>query len=491
MSQFVFLPDRGSSKPKALAGFLAAVEAGPANLALASAGNPWGSGPREARLAVLDKAETAGIALVETVDGSEPPASVAQGTLNPVVTYSMAIAEPRSQRLKLAQSLGPTGGEMFTLFLRCSQKKIPIPGAVVQLRLKNSQREIGAVSDADGRLFFGLRAPQVSDAVLLVEPGFQGHWGHFDMAANLSSGSTVDVDPVDLTTSPDVLRKLLAVGRPEDGAGVVVGVIDTGVGPHPHLPNATGDTDSSFGHGTHVAGIIAGRGTAGYAGVAPGADIRSYRVFDDKKNGVARNWEIHQAIVKAVEEGCHLINLSLKSEFSTDLSRMDNVLAYAIEDAADKGVLCIAAAGNDFRKNVAFPARHPDVLAVSALGSERGMSARAYDHWTVSRDRGKPDRDLYFANFSNRGVSGTSVDLIAPGAGVVSTVPGGGYAPMSGTSMACPAATGAIARVISRSPEMLSLPPTRARRDAMVNAASAALTKFGFVAEFEGGGMVA
>jgi subtilisin len=146
----------------------------------------------------------------------------------------------------------------------------------------------------------------------------------------------------------------------------------------------------------------------------------------------------------------------------------DRVISRAIEDAADRGVLAIGAAGNDFRRFVAFPARHPDVLSVSAFGCELSLPPRAYDRWTLSRDRASANRDLYFANFSNQGVDGTRVDLTGPGAGVVSTVPGDGYAPMSGTSMACPAATGAIARVLSRQPAILAMPANRPVADGLL-----------------------
>jgi len=511
MTKYVFIPDVGTDLATALAS-LGSLAAMPNSVELraavrdnsaegsfmsftpadaVSSAVPAPSRTRKPPLKVLDVFEPTGAALVKTTGRGRTPQNVAGGTLHPVVNYRMAIAEPRVGRLRLAQSLGPAGGAMFSLQLRSSRDGSPIVGAFAQLRLKGSKQQIVAVSDAAGVVVFGLRAPAVTDAFLLVEPGLQATWGFLDKSIDLASGAVVNIDPIDLALRPDVLRAFLRPGAAEDGAGVRVGVIDTGVGPHRDLPNVMGDTDTTHGHGTHVAGIIAGRGAAPYVGIAPAAEVRSYRVFDDHAAGIARNFEIHKAIERAASDGCHLINLSLKSERTMDPRFDDRVISRAIEDAADRGVLAIAAAGNDFRRFVAFPARHPDVLSVSAFGSEPCLPPRAYDRWTESGDRAEPNPDVYFANFSNQGIDGTKVDLTGPGAGVVSTVPGGGYGVMSGTSMACPAATGAIARILARKPEILAMPANRARMQAMREAALGTLAPIGFSPDFEGQGMVA
>jgi subtilisin len=491
MAQYVFIPDAGAD-PAAALERLGNAAADP-GMALFGAAVLGGARARTAgrSFRIKDVYEPTGAALVETTArGGPPPGRVAGGALHPVVNYQMAIAEPRMGRTRLARSLGPAGGAMFSLRLRSSKDGSPVAGAVAQLRLKGSRHEIVAVSDATGLVVFGLRAPAVAGAVLMVEPGLRGIWGYLETSVDLASGAFVDLDPIDLAVGPDVLRAFLKSGAAGDGAGVRIGVIDTGVGPHRDLPNAHGDTDTTHGHGTHVAGIIAGRGAGPYAGIAPGADIRSYRVFEDAAAAIAKNYEIHKAIEKAAAHGCHLINLSLKSERQLDPRFDDRVISRAIEDAADRGVLAIAAAGNDFRRFVAFPARHRDVLSVSAFGSESSLPGRAYDRWTLSRDRASASEDVYFANFSNQGIEDTTVDLTGPGAGVVSTVPGNAYAPMSGTSMACPAATGAIARVLSRQPAILAMPANRARMEAMRAAALGALSPVGFSASFEGQGMV-
>lgn len=445
--------------------------------------------PQAAPLKVLEVIEKTGVALVEAPpDATKAP--IERGSLYPVVHYRVAITQIRAGRTRLSADNGPPGIECFRIRLNRSDDRSPVQGAIVALRLQGKKYELTAVSNASGVATFGVRASAVRGATLAVYPEFGGHWGHFEPRVDLDSGAEILIDPIDLASAPDSLRGLLDPGSAEDGAGVTVAVIDTGVGPHVDLPYVDGDHDTSSGHGTHVAGIISGRGREGWRGMAPGARIRSYRVFNDPATGLARNFEVHRAITQAVDDGCHLINLSLKKEFEKDPTYDDPVLSVAIEEATDRGVLVLAAAGNDFRRFIAFPARHPDVIAVSALGWEPGMPARAYDRWTISRDRGNPRAEIFFASFSNEGVDGTSVDIIGPGAGVVSTVPGDRYAPMSGTSMACPAMTGVVARLLSRRPDILSMPPDRNRTVAMRDHALQSIVSLGLGPSREGRGMI-
>lgn len=500
MAEFVFLPDENADVAASLAALGAAVapagfEAadGMAAMAAPSAGGaPRGRGRRaKPKVRVVDVSPESGAALVVAPSRSNnTPPPVPGGKLYKVVRYELAVARIRVGRTWLSAAMGPVGAAFFKLDIRSSANGAPLAGAVATLRLKGSNQEITAVSDAAGMATFGLRAPAVSGAMLLVAPGFAGHWGYFNRKADLASGDRIDLDPIDLAAGPDGLRHLMTPGAANSGSGVVVGVVDSGVGPHPDLPTALGDPDSSIGHGTHVAGIIAGAGSAGYGGIAPGAQIRSYRVFDDPATGTTRNFEIHKAIQKAVSDGCHLINLSLKVEKQLVPQFDDPVISKAINDASKAGVLIVAAAGNDFHRFAAFPARHPDVVSVSAVGWEPGLPDNAYDRWTVSTDRSTVDAEIFFASFSNEGTSGTKVDITAPGAGVVSTVPGNLYAPMSGTSMACPAAVGAIARLLAANPAVLAMPPDRARRDAMWALVAAKLKPLGLGREREGAGLI-
>ncbi len=504
MTEMVFLPDPNTDHTMAMAELVqasgptanvlvaaaATAIAGPAMAELASSLRPP---PRARRrkpdMEIVDVVATSGATLVSMPRQKKPP-KVAGGSFHPVVHYRPAVADVRVGRSLIHFQSGPAAANFLEIRLRSSTDGSPIRGAVAILVLNNGGQQISAVSDSRGRVTFGLRAPAVANADLLVEPGFDGHWGFLGTNMNIASGDVFELAPINLKGSPDGLRHLFKSGNARAGKGVRVAVIDSGVGPHVDLSNASGDADSSIGHGTHVAGIIGGRGKRGFGGVAPGVDIRSYRVFSDPSTGVARNFEIHRAIEQAVLDGCHIINLSLKSENRMAPKLDDPVISRAVEDAADSGVLSVAAAGNDGRRFVAFPARHKDVLAVSALGWEPGLPKDAYDRWTLTGDRGKPDADLFFSSFSNEGVSGTSVQLVGPGAGIVSTVPGDGYAPMSGTSMACPAITGTICRLLSQNPKILAMAPTRKRTDRMRQLALKYAKKLGFGATREGHGAV-
>lgn len=512
MTQFVFLPNKDADKTQA-AQTLASSLQGKARLAVNPQQASLSSGRyptttfeavvpmlasmtvgREAahadepEVAVLDMVEQSGAMLLQTSEAMEME-DTPHGQIVPVQNYVPAIADVRFGRSRMKLFSGPAATNFLTIKLKLAGSGAPVAGAVANLRLVG-QQEINAVSDANGKVTFGIRVSNVTRARLMVEPGFAGHWGFSGSNMTISNGDTIQIDEIDLAASPDALRNVIAPGAATDGRGVRVGVIDSGVGPHPDLANASGDADTSIGHGSHVAGIIGGQGGSGTGGVAPGVEMLSYRVFDDPATGVARNFDIHRAIEQAVDDGCHLINLSLKSENPFLPAQNDFVISRAIEDAADAGVLCVAAAGNDFRRFVAFPARHADALAVSAFGWEPGMPANAFDAWTMTDDRADSDDDLFFANFSNEGVDNTEVDLTGPGAGIISTVPGDTYAPMSGTSMACPAAVGAIAKLLSADGNVLDMDDDRDRYDRIREIAVQGAAPLGFGNEREGSGFV-
>lgn len=212
-------------------------------------------------------------------------------------------------------------------------------------------------------------------------------------------------------------ERLRALAGP---AAPVVAVVDTGVdGRHEDLvgavlpgldlvrPGGDGWQDED-GHGTHVAGTVAalvGNGLGGQ-GVLARARVLPVRVLDG--NGEGYTSDIAEGVLWAADEGADVVNLSLGGP------GRDRVLAAAVADAVRRGVVVVAAMGNEGLDGspTSYPAALPDVLAVTAL-----------------------DRTLARAPYSSRG---SHADLAAPGSGVVSTLPGHRYASADGTSMASP-----------------------------------------------------
>jgi len=190
-------------------------------------------------------------------------------------------------------------------------------------------------------------------------------------------------------------------------------------------------------HGSHVAGIIgAVRGNGiGIDGIAGSVRIMAVRAVP---NGDEHDKDIANAIRYAVDNGAQIINMSFGKGYSPDKKVVDDAVKYA----DSKGVLMIHAAGNDGQdlaegKNFPTPvyldgARAANWIEVGA-SSWKGGSALA-------------------AQFSNYGKA--QVDVFAPGVDILSTVPGGGYAKESGTSMAAPVVSGLAAVLMSYFPTL-------------------------------------
>lgn len=317
----------------------------------------------------------------------------------------------------------------------------------------------------------------------------RGWWPLLRRDLTLADGIQIPLTPIDPAFT-DVVRFLYAGATgPTDGEGVTVGVVDTGVGPHPDLIVAGGMNavlgeaaddfgDNGDGHGSHVAGIIAAHG--GVRGVAPGAALRSYRVFAQGQSNGASSFAIAKAIDAATVDGCDLINISLTT------GSPDPTLQTAILDAREQGVVVFCAAGNERRASVSYPASESLAVAVSALGREGLYPANALQWDNVERPPKGTEKEDYIASFSN---IGPELDLVGPGDGVISTVPGG-YAVMDGTSMACPAAAGRAARLLSQSVALRAMPRDVSRADALISLLLQSAKGRGFGSEFEGFGLL-
>ena len=189
------------------------------------------------------------------------------------------------------------------------------------------------------------------------------------------------VDPdVSLINAPQVWQTHDSLGRNVQGEGETVAVVDTGIDyTHPDLGGGFGaghkvvggydfvDNDADpmddNGHGTHVAGIIAGDGVK--VGVAPKASLTAYKVLDSSGNGLESTVlaGFDAAVSADNPHRADVVNMSLSGP-----STVDDPLEQACEDAIHAGVVVVAAAGNDGpgESTVGSPAEAPDVLAVGA-----------------------------------------------------------------------------------------------------------------------------
>ena len=409
--------------------------------------------------------------------------------LVPVVYYTPAVVAPE----QIESGFAPTGtktavASAITLQVVSKNGAAPVANAFV-VAFVDYKAKSGAqgVTDSNGKVSLVLGGSSVTLDRLYVYP-LDAHWSIIKKKLPVKTGVKVILTPLDLGYT-DGLRHFYGNAEDAVGTGVTVGVIDTGVAPHPDLVIAggantvVGENPKDFGdngksHGTHVAGIIAARGRppTGLRGVAPGVKLMAYRVFG-KDQGSASSFAIAKAIDKAVADKCDLLNMSLGGGPS------DPVLKAAIDDARAAGSLCIIAAGNGDRAPISFPAFEDTALAVSATGRKGTFPSSAASADEVAAPYGT-DKANFIAAFSN---VGPQMDLTGPGVGIMSTVPGS-YAEISGTSMACPAATGAAARAIAGS-KVIKMKRDARRSEAMVKAVLASATPLGFGPTFEGHGL--
>lgn len=213
------------------------------------------------------------------------------------------------------------------------------------------------------------------------------------------------------------------------GKGIKVGIIDTGIElNHPDLKNNIKDyanfttsdkravTDEN-GHGTHIAGIVAAeKNGIGVVGVAPEADLYIAKAFN--KDGTASPDAIKNSLQWMIDRNVDVINMSFSSPKATD------EYAVYIKKAYQKGITLICAAGNEGHPNensdtIGYPARFEETIAVTAVD----MNKRSTDFTST----------------------GPKAEIAAAGKDIYSTYLNGGYAKLSGTSMATPIITGAVA----------------------------------------------
>lgn len=272
---------------------------------------------------------------------------------------------------------------------------------------------------------------------------------------------------------------LAAAHAVNDGSGITVAVIDTGVDfSHPalagrlrpgfdyvdndHDPSERGSTaDAAFGHGTHVAGLV--------ALAAPGAAILPLRVLDPAGRGTI--WNVAEALLYAADpdgnpataDHAQVINLSLGTTTPTRLLDKVVELVTCSDDDDDEDDDDYSDPGfNGDRERCDL---HYGSVVTAAAGN--GGNARERQYPAAERAEGAlsvaASTELSrVATFSNRG---SWVMIAAPGEGLTSTVPGGGYGVWSGTSMAAPLAAGVAALLRAQQPDWKPVDVTKRLQD--------------------------
>ena len=221
---------------------------------------------------------------------------------------------------------------------------------------------------------------------------------------------------LDMINAPSVWDKTM-------GEGIKVAIIDTGIDvTHPDLKNNikatidlknhTKSVNDEYGHGTHVAGLIAGLHT----GVAPEAELYIAKVLDD--NGYGEMMNILDGITFAINYEVDILCMSL------GITReLPSMVKKQLVRAYNQGITIVCASGNAGRKGLNYPSFYDEVVAVGGV-----------------------DKNLERAIFSNYG---RELDVVAPAVDILSTYKDNKYARLTRTSMATPLVAGGIALIKS------------------------------------------
>jgi hypothetical protein len=271
------------------------------------------------------------------------------------------------------------------------------------------------------------------------------------------------------------LNAIAKIDGIDERVDVDVAIIDTGIDlDHPDLPPVVGgrhfysflwwnyeddNYDDDNGHGSHVAGIVAALDNDyGVVGVAPGARLWAVKVIDAAGSGYVSDIIKGLDWVTAHADQIEVANVSLAWTGHSPAAWT------AIQNSVAAGVVYVVAAGNGsvdvYGRDGVFgtnddtqPAAFPEVAAISAMADSDGQPGGLGEATSYGDD----DSFATFTNFSHTAVAdnpvtspGAAIDLLLPGVGIYSAYRDGGYATMSGTSMASPHAVGLAALHIAQ-----------------------------------------
>jgi len=368
--------------------------------------------------------------------------------------------------------------------LSTARTRVIVRGSKTEIEAMASRHGLAVVRWLDGAAVVLANSSQVSDLAA-------------DSANDILSGDALVAPFMDVSnasTAADQVRAgqsggLLGIGglAGVNGSGVTVAVIDTGISDHPALyqkviasvSKVTGDpsTNDAHGHGTHIAGIIAGGAsastgitTAFRGGVAPGVKLVNVRVLGPDGTGYTSDViaGIEWVIENRDQYKIRAINLSLGHPV-TEPSTTDP-LCQAVMKASMAGIIVIASAGNAGKADdgspilggISSPGNSPYAITVGAINT-----------------KGTPDRsDDIMATHSSRGPTkfenAVKPDVVAPGNKIISLEARGsylrrtypqfhfagsstnGYMSLSGTSMSAAVVTGGAALLMQADPKITS-----------------------------------
>ena len=248
----------------------------------------------------------------------------------------------------------------------------------------------------------------------------QGYTGQDVVVAVIDSGVDYthrDLDSAIWTNSGEIAGN----GIDDDGNGYTDDVLGW------DFVSNDNDPMDLNGHGTHVAGTIAAENDgSGITGVAYGAEIMPIRVLDS--SGAGSSTDIAAGIRYAADNGADVINLSLGGNF------YDPTLEAAVQYAAERGSVVVMASGNSGSSQPGYPAQFATQWGISVGAIAQTQTIASFSNFAG------PNSNLYH--------------VVAPGVGIVSTVPGDRYLSLDGTSMAAPHVSGVVALMLSANPNL-------------------------------------